>query len=375
GELQMLVRFFGGVPKYHLAGIGRLDAEGCERAWSSLNQVSGSTSEKGPGARINSLNFCMNDWNWHKFTSMISLLLTKYDMAQKMVVEQENAWLMFHNSLAPSLTTQWALMSINPFQVNGKWTSVFLTNTTTASSRIHTVLDLNRQESACIMQESSTEPGFTTPTWISEGIDIERLKNRLVDDITAYGDSITPQQSVDLYNRCTSLTKHITYHCSSSAMFMDIMLEDTGKPESLSEETQGQPEYVALYLLSHLKDQVAKTKRSLCVTQLEITLCRAECMETLHRLHTGLSQKAQMLEGKKKNACGEIANMRAQTMIQQLSLHVTQATADYNWSYRVLCNLGVSDAACRPFIMLKKKHLNGLTSILLGKRDLQEGTR
>ncbi|KAG8746888.1 hypothetical protein FRC11_012549, partial [Ceratobasidium sp. 423] len=391
GELQMPVRFFGGVPKYHLAahidscyavyslnnmqGIGRLDAEGCEHAWSSLNQASGSTSEKGPGARIDSLNFCMNDWNWHKFTSMISLLLTKYDAAQKMAVEQENAWLVFHNSLAPSLTTQWASMSINPFQVNGKWTSVFLTNTTTASSRIRTVLDLNRQESARIMQESSTEPGFTAPTWISEGIDIERLQNRLVDDITAYGDSITPRQSVDLYNRRTSLTKCITYHRSSSAMFMDIMLEDTGEPESLSEETQGQPEYAALYLPSHLKDRVVKTERSLCVMQLEITLRCAECMETLCRLRTGLSQKAQMLEGKKKNARREIANTCAQTMIQRLSLRITQAMADYNRSYRALRNLGVSDAACRPFIMLEKKHLNGLTSILLGKRDLQEGTR
>ncbi|KAG8751108.1 hypothetical protein FRC11_009716, partial [Ceratobasidium sp. 423] len=98
-------------------------------------------------------------------------------------------------------------------------------------------------------------------------------------------------------------------------------------------------------------------------------------METLHRLCTGLSQKVQMLEGKKKNACGEIANTHAQTMIQQLSLHITQAMADYNWSYRALRNLGVSDAACQPFIMLEKKHLNGLTSILLGKHDLQEGTR
>jgi hypothetical protein len=58
--------FFGGIPKYHLAGhtdscyarfslnnmfgVGRLDAEGCERAWGDLNQASGSTSEKGPGS-------------------------------------------------------------------------------------------------------------------------------------------------------------------------------------------------------------------------------------------------------------------------------------------------------------------------------------
>jgi hypothetical protein len=75
-----------GIPKYHLAGhtdscytrfslnnmhgVGRLDAEGCERAWADLNQASGSTAEKGPGARIDSLNHCMQDWNWRKTIGM-----------------------------------------------------------------------------------------------------------------------------------------------------------------------------------------------------------------------------------------------------------------------------------------------------------------
>ncbi|KEP46100.1 hypothetical protein V565_218900, partial [Rhizoctonia solani 123E] len=80
GPLERPAGFFGAVPKYHLSayidscyarfslnnmeGVGRLDAKGCERAWASLNQASGSTSEKGPGARIDSINHCMNDWNW-----------------------------------------------------------------------------------------------------------------------------------------------------------------------------------------------------------------------------------------------------------------------------------------------------------------------
>ncbi|KAG8687642.1 hypothetical protein FRC11_006866 [Ceratobasidium sp. 423] len=86
GPLTRPTRFFGGVPKYHLAahidscyaqfslnnmaGVGRLDAEGCERAWANLNGASGSTSEKGPGARIDALNHSMNDWNWRKLVTM-----------------------------------------------------------------------------------------------------------------------------------------------------------------------------------------------------------------------------------------------------------------------------------------------------------------
>jgi hypothetical protein len=78
--------FYGGIPKYHLAGhtdgcyaqyslnnmpgVGRLDAEGCERAWADLNQASVSTSEKGPGFRIDSVNHSQHDWNWKKITGM-----------------------------------------------------------------------------------------------------------------------------------------------------------------------------------------------------------------------------------------------------------------------------------------------------------------
>ena len=86
GTLELPPHFFGGIPKYHLAGhtdgcyaqyslnnmtgIGRLDAEGCERAWANLNQAAGSTSEKGHGSRIDALNHCMNDWNWKKIVGI-----------------------------------------------------------------------------------------------------------------------------------------------------------------------------------------------------------------------------------------------------------------------------------------------------------------
>ncbi|KAF8596058.1 hypothetical protein BDV93DRAFT_455593, partial [Ceratobasidium sp. AG-I] len=78
-------------PKFHLAGhtnrcyaqyllnnttgVGRLDAEGEERCWAHLNHTAGSTSEKGPGARIDALNNIMDHWNWCKCVEM-----GKYDI-------------------------------------------------------------------------------------------------------------------------------------------------------------------------------------------------------------------------------------------------------------------------------------------------------
>lgn len=74
--------FFASVPKFHLAGhtegcfthfslnymdgVGRLDGEGGERCWANLNHCAGSTSEKGPGARVDSINHVMHQWNWSK---------------------------------------------------------------------------------------------------------------------------------------------------------------------------------------------------------------------------------------------------------------------------------------------------------------------
>lgn len=78
--------FVSSVPKFHLAGhtegcfaryslnnihgVGRLDAEGGERCWANLNHAAGSTSEKGPGSRVDSINHVMHQWNWCKITGM-----------------------------------------------------------------------------------------------------------------------------------------------------------------------------------------------------------------------------------------------------------------------------------------------------------------
>jgi hypothetical protein len=86
-----------------------------------------------------------------------------------------------------------------------------------------------------------------------------------------------------------------------------------------------------------------------------------------------LSQKATILEGKKKNARGEIANTRAQTMIDRVSLRINQSKDDYNRSYKALHGLGFTASRLRPLVRLQAEHLKGLTSILLGKRELHEG--
>lgn len=79
-------QFLAAIPKFHLAGhtdkcfaryslnymdgVGRLDGEGGERCWSNLNHAAGSTSERGPGSRVDALNHVMHQWNWCKTVEM-----------------------------------------------------------------------------------------------------------------------------------------------------------------------------------------------------------------------------------------------------------------------------------------------------------------
>ncbi|KAG8727729.1 hypothetical protein FRC11_012588, partial [Ceratobasidium sp. 423] len=239
---------------------------------------------------------------------------------------------------------------------------------------LRTVLDLNTQESERVINRNTVELGLTAPTWISEGIDVERLQAKLKDDVGSYGSMPTPKQSMDIYNRRLALTSRISTHRQNAALFLDITITDDDSIGPLSEETEGQPENAALHLPSQLGSQVAKTERSLRVQELEIVLRRSECFETLRRVRTACMQKSQLITGKKKHARGEVANTRAQTMINRLTARVKGAINDYNRSYEALKRL-VPLEKLSPFRQLLNSHLHGLDSILRPERTGQRPGR
>ncbi|KAG8753038.1 hypothetical protein FRC11_007784, partial [Ceratobasidium sp. 423] len=225
-------------------------------------------------------------------------------------------------------------------------------------------------ESARTVQGDTVEPGFMAPSWISEGLNIEKIQAKIRNDIKEYGNSITDRQSLDLYNHRVSLSSRISTHQNNAALFIDLTLTSHESLLSLAKETDGQPEHAALYLPSHLLQSVSnsgiKKKKKGKGNSLEshrsvddLVGCRhAECFETLRRVHTACSQKAQMIAGKNKNACGEVVN-----------------TQDYNTSFEALQSLGVNAETLSPLKSLSTQDLTGLTSILSGSRPIGEGKR
>ncbi|KAG8693726.1 hypothetical protein FRC11_002711 [Ceratobasidium sp. 423] len=128
-----------------------------------------------------------------------------------------------------------------------------------------------------------------------------------------------------------------------------MMVTDVRAMPLLAQETDGQPEHTSLYLPSALGKKLATTEHSAHVTELEKTLRRAKCLEELHCMQMACLQKSQMLIGKNKNACGEVANTRAQAMLSHLTKWISNATAKYTVSYQALKNLSIKQAELQPF--------------------------
>jgi hypothetical protein len=138
--------FLAAVPKFHLAGhtegcfacfslnymsgVGRLDGEGGEHCWANLNHTAGSTSEKGPGARIDSLSHVMHQWNWTRIVHMrrcsthpncpsliglhpADLLVQKYVEAVQLAEQHQLAFADLDESIASVVRIRWQSMDTN----------------------------------------------------------------------------------------------------------------------------------------------------------------------------------------------------------------------------------------------------------------------
>ncbi|KAG9077611.1 hypothetical protein FS749_010475 [Ceratobasidium sp. UAMH 11750] len=157
-------------------GIGRLDAEGCERAWADLNQAARSSSEKGPGFRIDSLNNNMHDWNWRKLIGIVSFLLVKYEEAVRMAEQTESEWQDYNSSIPSEKTSLWAKMSTAPYRDppnSNKWTSVFISKEGSSTSITRALVELNRLELKERQADTPLENGSTVADWISDELDLE----------------------------------------------------------------------------------------------------------------------------------------------------------------------------------------------------------
>ncbi|KAF8606674.1 hypothetical protein BDV93DRAFT_506185 [Ceratobasidium sp. AG-I] len=119
------------------------------------------TQSRGHSSHIDTLNHCMQGWNWRKTTSMVTLLLRKVCEASQMAEEQKDLWQAFSNALDLNHIKGWESLSTAPLLVGG------------TTSVTKTLLELNQLQKLDLENRQDTEQGFTTPAWIVEGVEIE----------------------------------------------------------------------------------------------------------------------------------------------------------------------------------------------------------
>ncbi|CAE6442510.1 unnamed protein product [Rhizoctonia solani] len=126
--------------------VGRIEGEGAERAWAYLNETSGSTSEKSPGARWDSINLIILDWNFEKEIRMAAFLVGKFVEAKR----------------------------IKPRHVEytrGKWTSPFEDTEYPVPGFQETIQRERAKEQGQAADKGSSKSGATK--WIASAIELE----------------------------------------------------------------------------------------------------------------------------------------------------------------------------------------------------------
>ncbi|KAG8707563.1 hypothetical protein FRC08_000418 [Ceratobasidium sp. 394] len=389
--------FIGGIPKYHLAGhtdscyvryslnnmagVGRLDAEGCERLWADANQASKSTSNKGSGAWIDSINHLFQDWNWRKTTTVASLLLRKMKQAREMSVEKRAQWEEFNNCIQPALQEKWSRLDTKPSRDNqGRWTSVYITAEKPTMSVTQTLQKLRGIESSSSTLPNNAREVFNFADWLAEGFAIELLQEKLRHDIKAYGKVPTPSQALDIGRRRQSLQQRLTRHSQDAALFFSseqlalYVLPSGSLDESL---VLGKPETAKLVLPSRLERlcKHAAIQKDPAFLEQERILRRACCLQVLSRLCTTSQQKALLVGHKSKHVRGEVKNTRLQTMITRLTDCVQLAAWEYRNSRSALLALGASQNDQSRLKPLLDADISGLTSMLQEDRSTGEGHR
>lgn len=346
-------------------------------------------------------------WHFGTYPRKLAVghILRHYPQAFKMAEEHKELWLMVHNGISHTLTAEWEAMSTEANFVDGQWTSVFLMSTAagmfaspsclpalwfciTGTSCLRKVIDLNLRELICTMNDESTDPGFTAPTWLLEGLDIKKqqyvhlhfffthitiiFRVRLHEEVKRLGKSLSAKQALKITTRRMALVTQIMSHQTHLLLFVDMKVT-TNRPDSLSKETDGQLELAELHLPSRIFTRIAMTKQSLCVIGMEQDLRRTDCYKNLCNVWTAATQKAQSIQGKNQHVCGEIANTRAQSIVTQLEACIALARQDYNHSFQALISLQLSKAELLPLQELKNSNFQHLNKILTGSCDLPQG--
>ncbi|KAF8673579.1 hypothetical protein RHS04_07631 [Rhizoctonia solani] len=373
------LKLIGGVPKFHIQGhtekcrvlhslnyklfVGRLEGEGCKRAWAFLNKTAGSTSKKSPGARWDSINYIILDWNFEKNITIAAFLIGKFCAALKSYHDQKAVFTKLDQSLPGKLTIQWRKESIEPYKdTNGRWTSPFFGSYDWGKS-LQEVLQQEKEREAKEEQLADTETtkrGLTR--WINKGIELENAMDKIRHEALNLKQEGTPRQQNLLNKRREQLSSRITAHHQEREQYLGSL----GEPDHQEREQSNSPhpEDSELGLPSSYSGSSLIDGGCLQAPKVEARLRRAVCKDALRTIKNLLGAKNFALQHKRKNVVGEKASTRMEVAMQDLQSKVQRAHRRYNRSCAALLRLDLASTDQETYKLLELNQLRMLSDYL-----------
>ncbi|QRV99059.1 hypothetical protein RhiJN_27078 [Ceratobasidium sp. AG-Ba] len=385
-EKEDFQRFITSIPKFHLAGhtlscfaryslnftfgVGRIDGEGCERCWSNINHAAGSTREKGPGSRKDSLNHVMHQANWSIVVYMPSSILRKWRQAVHQASEMRDAFLDLSSEIDPGLLAQWKNCSTEPRQVEGKWVSEFVQPEPDVMSLVTRIKSLELDARECNDAGSSVRlPGCAS--WIARAFEILMIQYQVKRLLKKYGATPTSGQSVELATQRKSLLRLIESHRQESAQFMGFI--PVAPNSNHSTRNDGHPEKLILLLPSSLVGTQLQQIKDTTVASTERELLRTICLKHLQAVRAITMQRVHSERTRAKHARGQAAVTRAASKQQRLIDQLEHSQELYEDARLRLTRLGFTPLDERTFRPLTAADLKSLYRDVGKDRPLGEG--
>ncbi|QRV77418.1 hypothetical protein RhiJN_05433 [Ceratobasidium sp. AG-Ba] len=334
----------GAIPKWHLLGhhrlcwilysldhkqfVGRLEGEGPERVWAHFNEHSGSTSEQGPGMRLDTWCNVACDWSFVKATEMHRTLPSRFREARKSYIEQLREHETLTSSFPRRKIREWESESIEPKDENndGNWTTPLM----------DPVLKGGYYETLREERETETEAVRLTGRrtgavrWIADGIELEHSLQNLKDERKALGSKPTARQAELLNSKRLALRDRIDIFMQKRVLHMlEIDEPDQPRPLQFVGEDGEWAEPVELGLPSSYKADTLLKAGVSKLAEIERRLRRGACTDALESVKRLLGGKAAVIKFKNQHLTGQIATTRAESTIQKHTVKILKARQRY----------------------------------------------
>ncbi|KAG8820531.1 hypothetical protein FRC17_010124, partial [Serendipita sp. 399] len=338
--IQLIILFL--IPKFHLPAhktecryryslnyckkVGRTDGEAIERFWSSHNHLSGSTMRMTPGARMDTLNFHFNDWNWRKTVKMGSTLSERLKMAEEMLAYHTTLLSDLAMSIGEEKAGEWTALE-DGFEIDNARQSIYQPIADQAPTRAQILQQLTQFNAP--IPNPRVEGGNGYPAmvlWINDGLDIEESQHRLRVHAQTINDGSTERQRIDLNRKRATLLDRIA---TWKAHRPEIILED-------DEDNGLLPEVINLPLPS----TVPFGEQDDALRDIERQLREAQAFDYLRGLRKSLSQEIAVLREKERHHRGQEANFRSLALLGHVRVETRFNSDRYRTAYQALVLLG-----------------------------------